>query len=151
MTDPATLRAEQVTALRQIPGLVALLGGLTANIVDYQEELNGDLLNTIVGLEPPKLLVVYQGTKPTGGQRSLWEHDFSWIVRVSGSPTAVLAAIVNGSRTGGTGLPFVSDSINTNYHPMTTPTMRRAYIPVSDRSSMDYWEISTSFTSRGFE
>lgn len=151
MIDPATLRAAQVAALREIPELVALLDGSDGNIVDYEEEDNGDLANTIASLVPPKLLVVYQGTNPTGSARAMWQHNFSWVLRVSGSPSAVLAAILNGRRTAGSGLPFLNDSIDNNYHPMTLPTMRRAYIPVSDRSSMDYWEISTSFTSRGFE
>lgn len=151
MIDPATLRAAQVTALREIPGVVALLGGNTANIVDYVEQDNGDLFNTIWGLSPPKLLVVYQGSAPSGGSRSMWQHSFSWVMRVSTSPTALFAAIVNGVRTGGNGLPFVHDSINNAYHPMTIPTMRRSVIPVSDTASKDYWEILTSYTSRGVE
>lgn len=151
MIDPATLRAEQVTALRQIPALVALLGGNTANIVDYEEEENGDLFNTIFALDPPKLLVVYQGTNPSGGSRSMWQHNFSWIIRVSTSPTAVFAAIVNGVRTGGSGLALLYETINPAYQPMSIPVMRRALIPISDRASKDYWEISISFTSKGIE
>lgn len=151
MIDPATLRAAQVTALREIPGVVALLGASTANIVEYVEEANGDLFNTIWSLSPPKLLVVYQGSAPSGGTQSMWQHSFSWVIRVSGSPTALFAAIVNGLRTGGSGLPFVSDSINNVYHPMAIPTMRRSVIPVSDTASKDYWEILTSYTSRGIE
>lgn len=151
MIDPATLRAAQVTALREIPGVVALLGASTANIVEYVEEANGDLFNTIWSLSPPKLLVVYQGTSPSGGQQSLWQHNFSFILRVSGSPTALFAAIVNGYRTGGTGLPFIHDSISNSYHPMGIPTMRRSVIPVSEMASKDYWEILTSYTSRGTE
>jgi len=151
MIDPATLRAAQVTALREIPGVVALLGASTENIVDYIEQENGDLFNAIWSLSPPKLLVVYQGTNPSGGSTNMWQHNFSWIIRVSGSPTALFAAIMNGSRTGGNGLPFVHDSINNVYHPMGIPSMRRSVIPVSDMASKDYWEITTSYTSRGIE
>jgi hypothetical protein len=150
MIDPATLRAAQVTALKEIPSLVTLLGA-EANIVDYEEEDNGDLFNTVFALDPPKLLVVYQGTNPSGGARSMWQHNFSWIIRVSTSPTAVFAAIVNGVRTGGSGLALLYDSINPNYQPMSLPSMRRAVIPISERASRDYWEITTSFISRGVE
>jgi len=151
MIDPAILRANQAAALREIPDLVNLLGGDALNIVDYEEEDNGDLFNTIFSLDPPKLLVVYQGTSPSGGFPTLWQHNFSWIVRVSGSPTAVLSAIVDGIRTGGSGLQFLYDSIHDKYQPMSLPQMRRAVIPVSERASKDYWEITTSFISRGGE
>lgn len=151
MTDPSTLRAALVTALREIGGLVSLVEFNAENIVDYVEETNGDLFNTIFALDPPKVLVVYSGTQPAGGTRSLWQHSFSLIVRVSVSPTAIFAAIVNGSRTGGSGLPFVHDQISNVYEPMAIPSMRRAVIPVGDTSSRDYWEILTSYTSRGVE
>jgi len=151
MIDPAELRAAQVTALREIPEVVTLLGADADNIVDYVEEENGDLFNTIWGLAPPKLLVVYQGTAPSGGSQSMWLHSFSWVIRVAGSPTALFTAIVNGIRTGGSGLPFIHDSISDVYHPMGIPTMRRSVIPVSDTASKDYWEILTSYTSRGVE
>lgn len=150
MIDPAILRAAQVAALRGLPGVVALLGGLPENVIDYEEEENGDLFNTIFALEPPKLLVVYQGTNPTGGARTMWQHNFSWIVRVAGSPTALLAAITTGTTAGGS-IPFVFDSIHPSYQSMTLPSMRRAVIPISDRASKDYWEITTSFISRGIE
>lgn len=151
MIDPAILRAAQVTALREIAALVTLVGGSTANIVDYEEEENGDLFNTVFALAPPKILVVYQGTTPSGQYPSVWQHNFSWIIRVAGSPTAVFAAIVNGVRTGGSGLALLLDSIHDKYEPMSLPQMRRAVIPISDRASKDYWEITTSYLSRGNE
>lgn len=151
MIDPAILRAAQVTSMRSISGLVDLLGADPGNIIGYDEEDNGDLLNTIFSLEPPKLLVVYQGTVPAGGARSMWQHNFSWIVRVSVSPTAVFSAILSGTVTGGSGLSFVFDTIHPAYEPMSLPSMRRSIIPVSDRASRDYWEITTSFMSRGIE
>ena len=151
MTDPAILRASIVAALRQISQLIVLLDGDAANVVEYEEEENGDLLATVFSLDPPKLLVVYQGTNPTTSQRTMWQHNFSMILRVSSSPTAILAAIVSGTVAGGSGLPFVFDQIHPAYEPMALPTMRRAVIPVSAQASKDYWEITTSLNSRGIE
>jgi hypothetical protein len=151
MIDPSLLRASLVENLQKIDPLIALFDGDTTNILEYVEEENGDLLNTIFGLNSPKMIVVYQGTNPVGGQRSMWQHNFSFVFRVPTSPTAVLAAIVSGTVTGGSGLPFVFDTIHPAYEPMTLPTMRRAVIPVSDRASKDYWEITTSLNSRGIE
>ena len=151
MIDPSILRAAFVEYLRKIDSLVALFNGDTANILEYVEEENGDLLNTIFGLTSPEMIVVYQGTNPTGGGRSMWQHNFSFVFRVPTSPTAILAAIVSGTVTGGSGLPFVFDQIHPAYEPMALPTMRRAVIPVSAQASKDYWEITTSLNSRGIE
>ena len=151
MIDPAILRTAQVEALRGISPLILLLGGDPGNIVEYAEEENGDLFNTVFALDPPKLLVVYQGTNPSSGARTMWQHNFSWIMRVTGSPTAILAAITSESVTGGSGLPFVFDTIHPNYQPMSLPSMRRTVIPISERASKDYWEITTSFISKGIE
>jgi hypothetical protein len=150
MIDPADLRSGLVAALRDIPAVVTLVGS-AQNIREYEEEENGDLLNTIFGLPVPTILVVYQGSNAAGGPRSLWQHQVSLIVRTATSPTALFAAIVNGVRTTGGGLPLVHDTIHASYSPMAIPAMRRAFIPVSERSSKDYWEITTSFISRGIE
>lgn len=152
MTDPATLRASFVAMLRDIPALVALHENDADNIVDYVEEENGDLFNTIWGLRSPKLLVVHQGTRPSGGQTTMWAQDFSLMVRQVGSPSAVLVAILDGiPATLGNGLKLILQRVHADYQPMSLPSMRRAVIPVSDQSSKDYWEITTTFISRGFE
>jgi hypothetical protein len=144
VTSPDILRSNLVAKLRDIPSLVALLGGNAANIVEFIEETEGDSFGTITKLKPPKLLVMYTGTLPRT-QMEYWQHNFSLITRVSGSPSAVFQQIVDGIPAGGSGLRMLYEPIHFAVHPMEIPSMQRRVIPVSEQSSFDYWEILTSF------
>lgn len=146
MTSPDTIRAAFVTKLRAISSLVALLGNSTSNIVEYVEETGGDSFGQIQKLlmNPPKLLVMHQGTIPRG-VRELWQHQFSLVIRVSTSPAAVFKQVVDGVPTGGSGRPMLYEPVVAGVHSMEVPSLSRRVIPISDQSSFDYWEITTSF------
>jgi hypothetical protein len=150
MISPDTIRANFVEALRSISSLVALLGNDADNIEEYVEEENGDLFATIRKLEPPKLLVAHQGTGLSGGQMSVWRHDFALILRPSSSAGAIFAEIVNGIPSGSS-LPMLNHPVHAKYHQMAVPTSLRRSIPVTEATSFDYWEILTNFTSKGFD
>lgn len=143
MTSADTIRAALVTKLRAISALVALVGNSTANIVEYVEEDEGGSFGIISRLDPPKLIVMWEGTE---GQevRLNWKHAFSIIVRVSGSPAAVFKQFCEGIPTGSS-LPMLNEVIVTGVRPMSMPKFKRRVIPVSEHSSFDYWEIQTSF------
>lgn len=148
MTSPDTLRSALVTKLKAIAALVTLLGGDADNIVEYVEENEGDSFGAIARLAPPCLLVMYTGTTPATG-RELWRHNFSIIVRVSGSPAAIYKQIVDGVPTGGSGVRMLMEPLAAGVHPMEIPALQRRVIPVSDQSSFDYWEILIAFTEIG--
>jgi hypothetical protein len=151
MKDPGELRSDLVDTLRDIPALVASLDNDAENIVEYVEEENGDLFNTIFQLVAPKILVVYQGSRPSGGAIPMWAHDYGLILRTTGSPTALFAAIINGVPASGGGLTFMQYQIDPAYESTSIPTLRRAVVPVGENSSRDYWELSLTYQSRGFE
>jgi hypothetical protein len=144
VTNPDILRANLVTKLRDIPSLVALLGGDPANIVEFIEQAEGDSFGTIAKLSPPKLLVMYTGSVPRT-QMEYRQHNFSLIPRVSGSPVAIYEQIEDGIPVSGTGLKMLYEPIHFAVHPMEVTSMQRRVIPVSEQSSFDYWEILTSF------
>lgn len=147
MTSPDSIRAAFVAKLKAIPSLVTLLGNNANNIVEYVEETGGDSFGTIQKLimNPPKLLVMYQGHTPRTG-RELHQHNFSVIIRASGSPGAIFKEFVDGAVTGASGPGKMLYEPVLGTHSMEVPSMSRRTMPTSDQSSLDYWEITTSFT-----
>lgn len=138
MINPAQLRVNLTTALRAVPAVVALLGGDERNIVEYDE--SGDLYATIAKLRPPKILVVFAGTSPAGRRESHWRHSFSLVLRPSSDPAGLFTNIVNG---------MLNTEIHEDYHFMEIPSLQRRNIPIGETTFLDYWQIDTSFISKG--
>jgi hypothetical protein len=140
MISPATLRADFTAALQGLTSLVALLGDDSANIKEYTQEARGDIATKIAQFTTPTLLVCYAGTGLTGRQTTLWFHRFELVLRNVDDPLAAYAAIVNG---------LLNSNINSGYHQMEPPLMDRHFIAISDTAQIDYWAITTGFSSKG--
>lgn len=151
MLDPTILRADFVAALRLNPTLMALLEQNPDNVVEYIDEDNGDLFSTIRSLTPPKILVIDDGAQPQGFP-STRRRSFRIVIRPrrGTSPQSFEAAIANGIPTGSS-LAMEFMTINDKYSSMRDTSSRRNSIPISENSSLDYWEILTAFTSKGTE
>jgi len=147
MISPDTIRSGFATKLKAIVALVTIFSGEAANIVEYKDETSGDVWSTIYGLDPGKLLIVYQGTTPRSGRRELWQHNFSLIWKTDGSPAAVFAQVVGGIPTGQV-LPMLNVEVHATVHQMNTPSLNRRSIPVADGTALDYWEITTGFVEK---
>ncbi len=151
MKSSSELRSSLVAMYRSIPSLISILDSDESHVVDYKEELNGDLFSTIAELEPNRILVCHTSVIPSGGSITLWQHNFSVIIRVASSPDLVFKEMLDGIPEEGDGLSMFLTQIDSVYHSMSVPTLQRRVVPLSEKSSFDYWEVNFGFTSRGFE
>lgn len=156
MTDPNTIATALVTALRSITGLVTAMGGTATRISAYADAFpqSVQLWQAVQDLAPPAMLVVWNGTQPYGrGLSDLWVHEFAVIVRPKPETTTatgisdIWSNFVNGIATGG--LKMLFTEVNSALHRMETPSIRRMSLPINERDSLDYFEITVRFTEKG--
>jgi hypothetical protein len=147
----STLRANLVAAMRTIGPLVNLVNGDVDNIIEYKpESMGNDLFATIAKLNPPRVLVIFSGMT-NAARQELFKQNFRLVLRLRGDPNEFLSQFVDGVPSGSGGLKLLYHEIHTLYHSMNTPSMDLRSIPLSAESSFDYWEITTSFTSKGVD
>lgn len=140
MINPKTLRSSLVAALRALPDVVTLVDHQD-NIVEYKER--GDYFSFIANLKSPCVAVAYMGTTPAGRREALYSHSFALTLRTrSGDPCDLFQAIVNG---------LENTEIDPLYHQMEMPTLQRRSIAIGDTTSVDYFELTTRFISKGVQ
>ena len=144
MINSGTIRAAFVAHLRLIPSLVAIVGD-ASKIIEFTDTHGSDSFRSTVQMTNNTIMVLYQGTDPTGDSREIWIHRFAVVFKPGLSPTDVFDAFVNGIPTGSGGLPMLYTPIMAALHPMEIPSMGRRVIPVSEDHSFNYWEITTAF------
>lgn len=147
MINPDTLVDSVVTALKSLPGLVTLVGSVTA-INAYADD-SSSLLDTIHRMASPSILVAWQNVDvsvPDGG--TPWRHKIKIYVRVAPGQRfgAYMNAIINGVPVAPeTRAPFSeSDMINNSFVVIGVPLMAR----VSDDSGHDFLECEVIFEQK---
>lgn len=154
MLAPQTIQEALVAKFQAIPALVALMkDGSASNIFAYIDEWPGriDLLEAVRNLQEGALLVAHQETGPANlGRMEAWTHRLSCYLKPVGTMSAAWDQIVNGIPTGGDGLPMYLTEVHAKLHRMNTPTLRRQFLPISEVTVIDYFEISISFAEKGF-
>lgn len=157
MTDPNTIAGALVTALRAIPALVTAMGGVSTRISAYADTFpqSVQLWQAVHDLAPPGMLVVWNGTMPGGrGLSEVWLHEFSIIVRPKPETSTatgisdIWSNFVNGVPTGMGGQKMIFTEITPALHRMETPSIRRMSLPVNERDSLDYFEITVRFAEK---
>lgn len=155
MTNPKAIGDALVTAMRAIPGLVTAMTGLQGQISFYGDSFpqSSQLWQAINDLAPPAMLVVWNGTALTGDGRR-WLHEFAVIVRAKPETatatgyTDIWTAFVNGVPSGYGGQPLQFTEVIAGVFRMEPPSIRRMSIPVNERDSLDYFEITVRFVEK---
>lgn len=141
MIAPSLLRSSIATVLRASNPVMANLDYNPLNVVDFQEK--GDLFSTVSKMKPKQLMVVYTGTVPAGRREAYWAHSFSLILRPeNGEPSSLFVALVDA---------LIDVEVHPLYHSTDLPSCQRRSIPVGDSTSFDYFEVTTTFTSKGVQ
>lgn len=149
ISNPSDLLREFVRHMRELPELMEMLAGDTANIVLYEEPANGDLVQTVYNTNPPKL-VVYVESVAGAGYPALIRVRIGIAIRAK-DPFAIYTAMMNGVSlaSGADGLPFYTSQVLRPFGAMAIPELERRFIPVNDGRVFDYWEIRTSYADKG--
>jgi hypothetical protein len=147
MLDWSTIQTGIVNALRDIPALVVLVGGITTNIFAYEDEypVRVDVFSAIDQMQPPSVMVVWQGTEPGDfNDARPWKHKFSLILMPDGKIATMAKTIIDGVVTS-SGSRFIEHLVVAAVDPSDTPLLQRQTVDIGD-STMQYYEISLSYT-----
>ena len=155
MINPAEITNSLVSLLREIPELVAEVGGDPEKIFAYH-----DLYPKRISLElakyqmpAPGILVAWQGTGPGSfGGFEVWRHEFSISLRAGEQfeddpPTGyyrLFRLITKGVPTSA-GQPMLNTTVHSSCHPMEVADWSRH----TDSEGIDYFEVSVTFTEIG--
>jgi hypothetical protein len=152
MTNPSTVAAALAASLAHIPGVVTALGEDPTLIAVYSGLLR---LEAIQNLSSPAIFIVWNGSG-SGGPRGLWTHRYSLILRAD-DPASLFAAIANGTPVGteedpfGDGQAFRRTRIHSSCDPIDSLACEYRYLPVDERSGIDYFEVPISLSERGLD
>lgn len=158
MIAPSTLAGNIVTALRAIPALVTAMGGTATRISAYADTFpqSVQLFQAVQDMPPPGMLVVWNGTEPYGrGLAEVWVHEFAVIVRPKPETSTATGIsdiwlnFVDGIPTGMGGQKMLFTEVNSALYRMETPRIRRMSLPINERDSLDYFEITMRFVEKG--
>lgn len=146
MISASTITSALVTKLKAISSLVTLVG--VASQIKAYDEIGG-LYNAIQQMKAPEILVAFQSMAPGRlGVMEVWQHTVSIIVRMDGDASAVLALICSGTCTGDQNKLRLT-SISAGLFPMNTPSFSRRSLPMTESTSVDYWEITITIAENG--
>ena len=151
MTDLAILAAAIVAKLQAIPGVVTELSGDAGRVFAYEDEYptSLNLQRAIYEMPDPAVMVVWNGTGPTGQRYEVWAHRFSLMLKAANKFTALCAAISNGIPAGGDGLNFRRTTIDTSCDPIGSMNFDRRFLLVTEQSTLDYFEATFTLMERG--
>lgn len=141
-----------MAGLRDIPALVTLLGGDATVIQGYEDEHPGSVsVQTAISQVPtPGILVVWNGTSPSGGRSEQWTHRFQLVLKTDNKYMELFEAIVNGIRAGRT-RRWRLENVTAECGPIATFSCDRRTLLVSEQplSLIDYFDVSFSVSDRG--
>jgi hypothetical protein len=155
MINPAVLVDAVVSALRNIPDLVAEVGGDPERINGYKDmPPDGISLDRAIYRMPARsVMVAWQEMAPGNfGQAEVWKHHVSIYVRADDSNDLnantisfyrILRAIWKGQNSAGQAL--ADYAVHDSFYPMDVPTIRRT----PDVEGVDFFEVTASFTEIG--
>jgi hypothetical protein len=157
MINPKTILGEWVTALQNVPDLVAALGGenpsariqyYTENASVFGKQTQNNTRLAILAMPLGSILVAWQGTRPGRlGNMLVFVHDFSLYLRAPEAASVgyedMFNLIVNGLPTGST-LQLLHTPIDAHCEPMDfyLPTAQRNSVLISaDGATFEYFEV----------
>lgn len=157
MINPAELVDNLVALLRDIPDLVAEMGGDPDRIYAYHDEFpkRSSLVEAIHQMPVPAIMAAWQGTQPASfGGMEVWRHQIALYLRAaettSSSPPAgyyLLFRLITKGVPTSVGVPMLNATVHPACHPMDVPSIARQ----TDVEGLDYFEVSMSFTEIGDE
>ncbi len=155
MINPNDIVEALVLLLRDIPDLVAAVGGDEERIFSYYDQYPKDVSLELARYQmlAPGIMVAWQGSGPGSfGNFEVWKHDISLTLRAaedSGEETPsgyyrLFQQIVKGKpKSLGQAMQYVT--VHSACQPMDTPRMQRQ----TDSAGVDYFEVSMTFTESG--
>ncbi len=155
MINPADLVDGLVALLRDIPELVAEMGGDEQRIFAYHDQFpkRSSLANAIHTAPSPSLMGAWQGTTPgTFGGVDVWKHQVTLYLRARETfdgdpPTAYsrLFRLITKGVPASVGVPMVNATVHPSCYPMDLPLIQRQ----TDAEGLDYFEVPLTFTEMG--
>ena len=153
MIDPSEIVNSLIAMLRDIPGLVAELGGDPAKIYAYHDSFpkSISLAHAIHNMPAPSIMAAWQGTAPGSfATVDVWKHQITLFLRAkpeSAPGTAyyrLFRLIVKGVPTA-TGQEMLNATVHPSCNAMDLPQISRQ----TDAEALDYFEVPLSFTEMG--
>jgi len=155
MINAAELVENLVAFLRDIPELVAEMGGDEQRIYAYHDQYPNrvSLTSAITDMPAPAIMVAWQGTQPGSfGGMDVWRHQVALYLRAAETfdgdpPTAYyrLFRLITKGVPASLGVPLLNATVHPSCHPMDLPLIQRQ----TDPEGVDYFEIPLSFTEVG--
>jgi hypothetical protein len=155
--NPADLLDGLVALLRDIPELVAEMGGDEQRIYAYHDQYpkRASLANAIHTAPSPSILATWQGTTPGSfGGVDVWKHQVTLYLRARETydgdpPTAYyrLFRLITKGVPASVGVPMANATVHPSCYPMDLPLIQRQ----TDAEGLDYFEVPLTFTEMGDE
>lgn len=157
MINPAELVDSLVALLRDIPELVAEMGGDEQRIFAYHDQYpkRASLAVAIHDMPAPGMMVAWQGTTPGSfGSVDVWKHQVTLYLRARETldgdpPTAYyrLFRLVTKGVPASLNVPMLNVTVHPSCYPMDLPLIQRQ----TDAEGLDYFEVPMTFTEMGDE
>ena len=155
MIDTSELVNNLVALLRDIPELVAEMGGDASRIYAYHDQYpkRASLAFAIHQMPAPSIMAAWQGTVPGSfGGNDVWKHQVTLYLRSRETfdgdpPTAYyrLFRLINKGVPSSAGAPMLNATVHPSCYPMDVPSIQRA----TDAEGLDYFEAQLSFVEAG--
>jgi hypothetical protein len=157
MIDPSQLVTNLAAMLRDIPDLIAEMGGDPERIYAYHDQYpkRVSLTHAIHSMPAPSVMAVWMGTAPGSfGGVDVWKHQVTLYLRAPETfdgdpPTAyyrLFRLITKGVPSAG-GMQMLNATVHPNCYPMDLPLIQRQ----TDAEGVDYFEVPITFTEIGDE
>jgi len=153
--SPAELVDNLVALLRDIPELVAEMGGDEQRIFPYHDQYpkRASLAAAIHEMPAPGIMVAWQGTTPGAlGGMDVWKHQVTLYLRsretFDGEPQTAyyrLFRLITKGVPASMGIPMMNATVHGACHPMDLPLIQRQ----TDAEGLDYFEVPLTFTEMG--
>ena len=155
MIDPSEITTNLVAMLRDVPDLVAEVGGDPTRIYAYHDQYpkNVSLVHAMHAMPAPSIMAVWQGTQPGFfGGVDVWKHQVTLFLcakeTFAGDPPSSyyrLFRLLTKGVAAETGQPLLNATVHTSCYPMDLPSIQRQ----TDAEGLDYFEVPLSFTEMG--
>jgi len=157
MIDTSELVDSLVALLRDIPELVAEMGGDASRIYAYHDQYpkRSSLALAIHQMPAPSIMATWQGTVPGSfGGSDVWKHQVTLYLRsretLDGDPPTAyykLFRLVTKGVPAAAGAPMLNVTVHPSCYPMDVPSIQRS----TDAEGLDYFEVQISFVEAGDE
>ena len=155
MINPAELVDNLVALLRDIPELVAEMGGDEQRIFAYHDQYpkRASLAAAIHDMPAPGIMAAWQGTQPSSfGGVDVWRHQVTLYLRARETfdgdpPTAYhrLFRLITKGVPVSAGVPMLNATVHPSCQPMDLPLIQRQ----TDAEGLDYFEVPLGFMEIG--